>query len=226
MDKRSNGQWVRELRGEAGAEAQQDAHHALAGYLYVVVFNYLRARQGQVTALVCFGVEELAALAQDFVQDTLERLARERFALLQQYREAGSFTGWAAQIARSIAAQELRKAYWQRRAPLGEGDGGSDDGEGKFTPELPDLARDRDPAGSAQLDQARRLLADCLMGLSERYRSVAYNCLAEGVAADAVARHLDTTPNAIYLIIQRAKRQLRQCLEGAGVDKTLLAVFA
>lgn len=224
MDKRSNGQWVRELRGETGAEAQHGAHHALAGYLYMVVFNYLRARQGQVAALACFGAEEVAALAQDFVQDTLERLARDRFALLQQYREEGSFTGWAAQIARSVAAQELRKAYWQRRAPLG--DGSPDDSEGRFTPELPDLARDRDPAGSAQLDQARRLLADCLLGLSERYRAVAYNCLAEGVAADVVARHLDTTPNAIYLIIQRAKRQLRQCLEGAGVDKTLLAVFA
>lgn len=226
MDKRSNGQWVRELRGVAGAEAQRDAHHALAGYLYVVIYNYLRGRQGQVAALACFGAEEVAALAQDFVQDTLERLTRDRFALLDQYRGEGSFTGWAAQVARSVAAQELRKAYWQRRAPLGDGEASDEDSEGRFAPELPDLARDRDPAGSAQLDQARRLLADCLMALSERYRTVAYNCLGEGVAADQVARHLDTTPNAIYLIIQRAKRQLRQCLEGAGVDKTLLAVFA
>ena len=66
----------------------------------------------------------------------------------------------------------------------------------------------------------------CLAGLSERYRLAVVNCLGDDVPAEAVARTLDTTANAVYLIIQRAKRQLRRCLESAGIDRSVLAVFA
>ncbi|MCB0206226.1 MAG: sigma-70 family RNA polymerase sigma factor [Anaerolineae bacterium] len=224
---RDNQEWVQELRGDRGGQQQEAAHCELANYLYVVAYNYLRIRQADLRALAAFPVDDLAALAQDFVQETLEKLARNQFALLATYSGAGKFTSWAAQIVRNQAAQELRKSYWTRRNPLPASSDPDEDGaEPLLLQRLADTSDEADPARRAQQTQVAATLQGCLAGLSERYRLAVLNCLGDNVPAEAVARALDTTANAVYLIIQRAKRKLRQCLERAGLDKTVLAVFA
>ena len=224
---RDNQEWVQELRGDRGGQQQEAAHCELANYLYVVAYNYLRIRQTNLRALAAFPVDDLAALAQDFVQETLEKLARNQFALLATYSGAGKFTSWAAQIVRNQAAQELRKSYWTRRNPLPASSDPDEDGaEPLLLQRLADTSDEADPARRAQQTQVAATLQGCLAGLSERYRLAVLNCLGDNVPAEAVARALDTTANAVYLIIQRAKRKLRQCLERAGLDKTVLAVFA
>lgn len=85
MTQRSNQDWVQELCGDRGDDAQRLAHQDLARYLYVEAYNYLRLRQADLYRLADFAAEELAALAQDFVQETLEKLARDDFALLGRY---------------------------------------------------------------------------------------------------------------------------------------------
>ena len=82
MGQRNNQAWVEELRGDCGSERQSDAHRDLANYLYVVAYNYLRLRQADLRALADFAPDETATLAQDFVQETLEKLARNEFAVL------------------------------------------------------------------------------------------------------------------------------------------------
>lgn len=227
MPQRSNTDWVRDLRGEGGHQAQQAAHHDLARYLYVVAYNYLRLRQADLHRLADFAAEELAALAEDFVQETLEKLARDEFALLGRYSADGNFTSWAAQIVRNQAAMELRKSYWTRRGPLPQAGDGDDSGAAsELATELADPADEVDPVRQAQQRAVRDLVQRCIGRLSERYRLAVLNCLGDDVAAEVVARALQTTPNAIYLIIQRAKRQLRACLEQAGLDRSALAVFA
>ena len=224
---RDNQEWVQELRGDRGGQQQEAAHCELANYLYVVAYNYLRIRQTDLRALAAFPVDDLAALAQDFVQETLEKLARNQFALLATYSGAGKFTSWAAQIVRNQAAQELRKSYWTRRNPLPASSDPDEDGaEPLLLQRLADTSDEADPARRAQQTQVAATLQGCLAGLSERYRLAVLNCLGDNMPAEAVARALDTTANAVYLIIQRAKRKLRQCLERAGLDKTVLAVFA
>ena len=224
---RDNQEWVQELRGDRGGQQQEAAHCDLANYLYVVAYNYLRIRQADLRALAAFPVDDLSALAQDFVQETLEKLARNQFALLATYSGAGKFTSWAAQIVRNQAAQELRKSYWTRRNPLPASRDPDEDGaEPLLLQRLADTSDEADPARRAQQTQVAATLQGCLAGLSERYRLAVLNCLGDNVPAEAVARALDTTANAVYLIIQRAKRKLRQCLERAGLDKTVLAVFA
>lgn len=227
MGQRTNQAWVDELRGARGGDAQRQAHEDLARYLYVVAFNYLRLRQADLYRLADLAAEEMAALAQDFVQETLEKLARHDFALLASFGAAGNFTSWAAQIVRNQAAMELRKSYWTRRSPLPQaGAREADDDQAGLASELADPADEIDPARQAQQLQVRDLLQRCLARLSERYRLAVLNCLGDDVSADAVARALNTTANAVYLIIQRAKRQLRACLEQAGLDRSALAVFA
>lgn len=227
MAQRNNLDWVRELRGEDGDQAQQAAHHDLARYLYVVAYNYLRLRQADLHRLTDFAAEELAALAEDFVQETLEKLARDRFALLGRYSADGNFTSWAAQIVRNQAAMELRKSYWTRRDSLPQPDAGDNSSAAsELATELADTTAEADPVRQAQQGEVRALVQRCIARLSERYRLAVLNCLGDNVAAEVVARALGTTPNAVYLIIQRAKRQLRACLEQAGLDRSALAVFA
>lgn len=227
MGQRTNQAWVDELRGARGGDAQRQAHEDLARYLYVVAFNYLRLRQADLYRLADLAAEEMAALAQDFVQETLEKLARDDFALLGRYSAVGNFTSWAAQIVRNQAAMELRKSYWTRRAPLPQASA-NDDGSAApaLTVELADPSPEIDPARRAQQQQVHDLMQRCLARLSERYRLAVLNCLGDDVPADVVARALETTPNAVYLIIQRAKRQMRACLEQCGLDRSALAVFA
>jgi RNA polymerase sigma-70 factor (ECF subfamily) len=227
MAQRSNHDWVQALRGDCGDDAQRSAHQDLARYLYVVAYNYLRLRQADLYRLADFAAEELAALAEDFVQETLEKLARDGFALLGRYNAAGNFTSWAAQIVRNQAAMELRKSYWTRRSPLPQvGDSDDNGAEPARAAELADPSGDVDPARQAQQQQVRDLVQRCVDRLPERYRVAVLNCLGDDVSADAVARALGTTANAVYLIIQRAKRQLRGCLEQSGLDRSALAVFA
>jgi RNA polymerase sigma factor (sigma-70 family) len=227
MAQRSNTDWVRDLRGDGGEHSQRSAHQDLAKYLYVVAYNYLRLRQTDLYRLADFAAEEMAALAEDFVQETLEKLARDQFALLGRYNAAGNFTSWAAQIVRNQAAMELRKSYWTRRSPLPQaGDGDENGAEPALAADLADPSGDVDPARQAQQQQVRDLVQRCIAHLPERYRVAVLNCLGDDVSADAVARALDTTANAVYLIIQRAKRQLRACLEQSGLDRSALAVFA
>lgn len=227
MAQRSNHDWVQALCGDWGDDAQRSAHQDLARYLYVVAYNYLRLRQADLYRLADFAAEELAALAEDFVQETLEKLARDQFTLLGRYNAAGNFTSWAAQVVRNQAAMELRKSYWTRRGPLPQAGGGEDNGsEAELAAELADPSGDVDPARQAQQQQVRDLVQRCIANLSERYRLAVLNCLGDDVSADAVARALHTTANAVYLIIQRAKRQLRTCLEQSGLDRSALAVFA
>ncbi|MGB0386230.1 MAG: hypothetical protein ACPGWR_15585 [Ardenticatenaceae bacterium] len=101
MLQRNDQDWVEELRGERGGRLQKQAHQELAAYLYRIVYHYLVGRQSQhhPYMLISFTPLQLAALAQKFVQQTLEKVACNDFALLDQFEGEGSFTSWAAAIA-------------------------------------------------------------------------------------------------------------------------------
>ena len=226
MTQRSNEDWVRELHGDRGQEPQQIACQELANYLYVVAYNYLRLRQADLRALADFAPEEMAALAQDFVQETLEALARNDFALLAKYRGAGKFTSWAAQIVRNQAAMELRKSYWTRRTPLQASDDSEEASEQpSLTQDFVDTSGQVDPAQQAQQQQVQDILQRCLAKLPERNRLAIVSCIADDVRAELVAQTLNTTANAVYLLIARGKRQLKECLQHAGLSRDVLSIF-
>ena len=226
MGQRNNQAWVEELRGDCGSERQRDAHLDLANYLYVVAYNYLRLRQADLRALADFAPEETAALAQDFVQETLEKLARNEFALLASFSGAGKFTSWAAQIVRNQAAMELRKSYWTRRTALPVGEDSEESSEQPWLAQtLTDTSVGVDPARRAQQQQVQEILQHCLAGLPERNRLAIVNCIADDVRAESVAQTLNTTANAVYLLIARGKRQLKECLQRAGLSRDVLSIF-
>src|SRR5262245_22609531 len=91
-----NTAWVATLSGQLGVEQQYRSFTALGNYLFVVGYKRLVMRQTDVALLASFADEELAALAEEFVQDFLIRLTINHHARLKSYRGIGSFQKWAA----------------------------------------------------------------------------------------------------------------------------------
>lgn len=211
---RNDQDWVSELKGVQGADVQRQAHSDLGSYLYVVAYNYLDRRRSSLSILSEFDNDELAELAHDFVQETLEKLANNQYAVLDQYSGAGRFTSWAAQIISNQIASELRRPYWRRRGALPD----------EIYLQQVDN-RNPTPDTAALVSEVREVLERCLARLPERYRIAFLRCIADGERADDVAQDLDATSNAVYLLVYRAKRQLRKCITKSGLGLDSLSIF-
>lgn len=210
--KRENQQWVAELTGDYGLDIQRRAHEDLANYLHVVAYNYIEKRRNNTSKLTVYSNEEITCLAQDSVQNLLERFAKNNFALLGKYSERGSFTSWAAQVLCNQIASELRKPAWRRQELLSES-------QEQKTPS----ADQSMPERAAIQSYVHEVIESCLQQLPERHQAALVRCVIEGEPATAVAEELDTTPNAVYMLVHRAKREMRKQLTSAGLDVNFLA---
>lgn len=211
---RTNQDWLDELAGGSGRNAQEAAHQDLMSYLYVVAYNYLTKRQDNIAVLEEFGAEELARLAQDFVQETIEKISRNQYELLAQYSGAGRFTSWTAQIITNLAASELRRPYWGRRQIV--------------TDTVYHSREDTEsvsPASAAVQSEVTDILYNCIEKLSERYRVAFLRCVGDGDRAEDVAEDLDITANAVYLLVYRSKRNVRKCIEKSGLGADVLSDY-
>lgn len=211
---RNNWDWIRELNGTDGFDAQRRAHADLASYLYVVAFNYVERRRNGVPVLSEFDNDELAELAQDFVQETLEKLSNNNHEILGQYSGSGRFTSWAAQIITNQIASELRRPYWRRRGALSEE---------LFAQQID--TESPSPETSALIGELHDVLQTCLDRLSDRYQVAFLRCIVEGDRAEEVASELETTANAVYLLVFRSKRNLRKCVTKSGIGPDILNIF-
>lgn len=224
MLKRTNQEWLTELCGDEGYQAQALAHDDLAGYLYTVAYNYLLTRQAKANPqiLVGFAPMDLAALAQDFVQETLEKLAKNDFALLNQFKGEGNFTGWVAIIVRRQVAQELRKSYWERRQSLSENGATEEEEQEEF-----ELVSDEiSPEKAVMQQEVSQALLACLGQLKPDQRAALVGLIVEGKSGKALAEALNRpNENAIYKFVGRTKRKVRKCLQKAGWEQDVLEIF-
>jgi RNA polymerase sigma factor (sigma-70 family) len=230
MSKRSNQEWLEELCGHGGYQAQALAHEDLASYLHTVAYNYLLTRQAKTNPqiLVRFAPLELATLAEDFVQETLEKLAKNDFALLDKFKGEGKFTSWVAVIVRRQAAQELRKSYWNRRISPPQ-ERWSPNGHDQSLSVFERFSRGEQitPEKAVMQQEVTQALLGCLGGLKESHRLALLGLVVEGLGGDVLARLLNRpTSNAIYTLVGRTKRKLRACLEKAGWEQDVLEIFA
>jgi RNA polymerase sigma factor (sigma-70 family) len=91
---------------DEGSDAQIDAYEALWADLYRIALSMLRGRPGG------------DALAADCAQAALIKVHRN----LAQCRAPAAFREWAAQVARRVVLDELRRPEHVRRAPLPDDD--------------------------------------------------------------------------------------------------------
>ena len=208
---RSNESWVAHLSGTSGVNQQQDAHEDLSRYLFVVVFNYLQGRRHSLLGLVRYADDEIALLAQDFVQTFMEKLVKEEYTLLEKYSTVGSFTSWAAQVTLNLVSTEFRRARWSRQLPMIE--------ENYLD------QKTVQPETAAVRAQISDLIDGCLARLPEHYRVALVRCIAEDEKTADVAREMELTPNAVYILVHRAKAAMRSHLIQVGVSPQTLADY-
>ncbi|MEM7129925.1 MAG: sigma-70 family RNA polymerase sigma factor [Chloroflexota bacterium] len=209
---RTNEAWVRHLKGASGLLHQRDAHEDLSRYLFVVIFNYLQSRRNNLIGLSLYADDEIAVLAQDFVQSFMEKLVKDNYSLLRKYKTVGKFTSWAAQVTLNLVSTEFRRACWSRQLPM-----------------IRESYLDREtvhPDVAAVRTQIREVIDGCLKKLPEHYRIALVRCIAEDARAADVAEEMELTPNAVYILVHRAKAAMRSHLIQEGIDPQTLSVYA
>ena len=198
---RSNEEWISALRS-SNREELELAHRDLAAYLHKVAINYLRRRQAQANPMILatFGLEELEALAQDFVQDVLEKMVRDNYALLDKFEGRGAFLSWMAAVIIYLIAEELRRAEWDRKIRPGSGDDEQ-------------ISEDSDNLEERELSEA---MQNCLEKLSENRRIAILSRVVSEHTIEEIKNEMNKTEAAVYSLLSRARRDLRKCLQAEG----------
>ncbi|MGB0383467.1 MAG: RNA polymerase sigma factor [Ardenticatenaceae bacterium] len=215
MQRRTNQEWVEELRGRRGPTPQSLAYQDLGAYMYRVAYNHLLYRQAQANPriLKSFAPQELATLAEDFVQETQEKLVINDFALLDKFTGKGAFTSWMAKVVKNEVGQELRKSYWNRWVSLLP-EGSEQDEERSSAFELIVASPEASPENARMQEEVRQVLKGCLEGLNENQRLALLGLVVEGLSGKELAGILNSpSRNAVFLLARRAKRNMRKCLE-------------
>ncbi|MEZ4661745.1 MAG: sigma-70 family RNA polymerase sigma factor [Caldilineaceae bacterium] len=211
---RTNQQWLAELPGQRGAATQAQAHLDLARHLQKMALTYLYTRRTGVPLLSALTHEELSQFAQDFAQETMEKLTRDNYALLAKFGARGKFLSWMTQILRHDMASELRLSSWKTRLSQP-----CDDVLAHLPATLPN------PERAAMIGHIGDILCAALEWLPERYCIAFMARIIEGRSAAEVGEMLGISANAVNVLVYRAKVKLREYLAEAGVTEDVLVLF-
>ncbi len=204
MDKRTNQEWLDDLRGQDQAQAIEDLRRTL--------------KKGLLYALSSWINNDLEAQVEDFVQDAILRILDK----LDSFRGESHFTTWAQKVAVRVAFTEMRRKRWKDISiedllPEDSGD---------FTPlALSDPSPD--PEKRATQASLLKMIEDIMReDLSERQRTALLAIMHGGMPLEEVARRMDTNRNALYKLLHDARKQMRNRLieRGFSTDE-VLAVF-
>ena len=195
MAKRTNEQWLSDLRG-------QEQDRALAD-LGAGLMRGLRFAVG-----IRHNVPD--ADLEDFVQEAQLRI----LAGLDSFRGKSRFTTWAQKIAVHVAFTELRRQRWR--------DVSLEDVTGSFDADLvPRILIDRSAGPEQQAIQGQ--IADILREviseeLSEKQRRALVATQIRGMPAEEVASRMNTNRNAIYKLVHDARQRIRQRMADRGLS--------
>lgn len=212
---RTDQQWLSSLRGQAGAVPQQETLEDLGCYLHVVAYNYLVRCRANSATLTYLTNAELGTMAEDHVHAFMEKLVQNNFALLEKYHQQGRFTAWAAAVLTNLMATEMRKAAWRKQVPYSLNVSTQKADERNTQPEV-----------AAMQSNVLMILQNGIEELPRRYQIALTRCLIEGEAAKEVAKSLEISPNAVNMLVHRAKKNMRKYLIARDVDQSVIHLFA
>ncbi len=209
MDKRTNEEWLADLR--AGGERQAQALEDLRAII-------LRGLPYAIAGRLDPNSPESKALTEEVVQETLVRVLE----YLDTFEGRSQFTTWAHKIAVRAALTELRRARW-REVPLPEMEM-NEDGEEASHRELPDGAASPE-VQMTRKELMRRVNRIIMEELTEKQRQ-ALMALMEGFPLEEAAQRLGTNRNALYKMMHDARLRLKKRLEMEGLTpQEVLSVF-
>lgn len=208
MDKRTNEEWVADLR--AGGDRQALALEDLRAII-------LRGLPYAIAGRLNPNSPESEALTEEVVQETLMRVLQ----YLDTFEGRSQFTTWAHKIAVRAALTELRRVRW-REVPLPEMEM-NEDVDTSYR-ELPD----EQASPEEQLSRAEmmsRVNQIIMEELTEKQRK-ALLAIMEGFPLEEAAQRMGTTRNALYKMLHDARLRLKKRLEKEGLTpQEILAVF-
>jgi RNA polymerase sigma-70 factor, ECF subfamily len=208
MDKRTNEEWIADLR--AGGDQQALALEDLRAII-------LRGLPYAIAGRLDPSSPESKALAEEVVQETLLRVLDN----LDTFEGRSQFTTWAHKIAVRAALTELRRVRW-REVPLPEM--GMNDGEDNSYRELPDdQASPEDQVD--RKDMMMRINHLIMEELTEKQRK-ALTAIMEGFPLEEAAQRLGMNRNALYKLMHDARLRLKKRLAQEGfTPQQVLSVF-
>jgi RNA polymerase sigma-70 factor (ECF subfamily) len=208
MDKRTNEEWVADLR--AGGDRQAQALEDLRAII-------LRGLPYAIAGRLDPNSPESEALTEEVVQETLMRVLE----YLDSFEGRSQFTTWAHKIAVRAALTELRRVRW-REVPLPEMEM-NEETDTSYR-EIPDDEANPEEQ-VAQAEMMTRVNRIIMEELTDKQRT-ALTAIMEGFPLEEAARRLGTNRNALYKMLHDARLRLKKRLEKEGLTPSeVLAVF-
>ena len=208
MDKRTNEEWVADLR--AGGDRQAQALEDLRAII-------LRGLPYAIAGRLAPNSPESEALTEEVVQETLMRVLE----YLDTFEGRSQFTTWAHKIAVRAALTELRRVRW-REVPLPEMEM-NEEGDASYR-ELPDSQVSPEEQTDRK-DMMKRINRIIMEELTEKQR-MAMTAIMEGFPLEEAAQRLGMNRNALYKLMHDARLRLKKRLEKEGLTpQEVLSVF-
>jgi len=154
--------------------------------------------------------------AEDVVQETYLRA----FSNFAQFRGESSLTTWLTRIALNEALGRKRK---QRTTVTLESVETAQDASAQII-QFPAMSTETDPERSAAQREIRKLLERAMDALPEAFRLVFVMRDVEDMSIEETATHLGIRPATVKTRLHRARRLLRQSLDGQ-LASTLKGAF-
>lgn len=203
MPKRTNEEWLRDLRGPHREEAIEDLRRKLVRGLTYSLAKYSDVRDADV---------------EDFAQDALLKI----LDALDTFRGEAHFMTWAQKIAVRVAYTELRRRRW-KNVSLEKLTG---DYDADFVPRFladSSIRPDQEALLNVVSETLFRLINE---ELTEKQRKALVAVRIHGMPTEEVARRMDTNRNALYKLLHDARKRLKRKMEEADISvEDVLDIF-
>lgn len=208
MDKRTNEEWLADLRagGDRQAQALEDLRAVILRGLPYAIAGRLDPKS-----------PESEALTEEVAQETLVNVLKH----LDTFEGRSQFTTWVHKIAVRAALTELRRVRW-REVPLPEMT--MDDDMDASHRELPDGAASPE-VQMTRRDMMNRIQRIIMEELTDKQR-LALTAAMEGFPLEEIAQRMKTNRNALYKMMHDARLRLKKRMEKEGMTpQEVLSVF-
>lgn len=209
MDKRTNEEWIADLRagGDGQAQALEDLRAVILRGLPYAIAGRLDPHS-----------PESEALTEEVTQETLMNVLKH----LDTFEGRSQFTTWVHKIAVRAALTELRRVRW-REVPLPEMT--MDDDTDASYRELPDSQANPEEqvARAEMMERVNRIIME---ELTDKQRQALTAVAMQGMPLEEAARRMGTNRNALYKMMHDARLRLKKRMEMEGLTpQEVLAVF-
>lgn len=209
MDKRTNEEWLADLR--AGGDRQAQALEDLRAII-------LRGLPYAIAGRLDPNSPESEALTEEVAQETLMNVLK----YLDTFEGRSQFTTWVHKIAVRAALTELRRVRW-REVPLPEMTM-EDEADTSYR-EMPDPQANPEEQ-VLRAEMMKRVNRIIMNELTDKQRQALMAVAMQGMPLEEAARRMGTNRNALYKMMHDARLRLKKRMEREGMTpQEVLAVF-